>query len=285
MAIIIARARRSTDPYVRGQLWVIPLLSTILLAEVCETFIWLDPNLISVRSRSVSNTCTPYNTFLTYLLWIFLFPTQPYFVILPCRRIPSGDSTNNRDLLKIPEYLALTFIVYFWSTMAMHNRFIYNTSDLLHPREDLQAHGYQLFSNTETCSYLGRFGHLFWTLNTTESFFSPNAACYVILMTVVFYTSTQTWRFLVWCILFNAFIITGMCFTFQGSVEIASVWCWTGISFHTYLLFQPYLLPCRLEDTVTAADAAAASNEYEVVALTSQSRAPASFLQGKDPEL
>jgi len=235
------RANNSANPYVKAQVLVLPLLSSILLVESVEALLWLDTTLTSVKAKD-GPTCSTYNTSLTMLFWIFVFALQPLLCIIPCRRV---GHPRNRDLFAAVELIAIVLpiihmLVYLGQVIPqmMNPNF-----KMQPPRQNVQRHAYQTFINSETCTYIGPNGHLFWTLATADCWFTPNASCYAIICMSLFYCKPK--RFFAGIALFMCAVFLGLNTYFGGNIETASMWCWTGILMNIYFVVQPYVLPCN----------------------------------------
>ena len=242
ITFLYLRAKRSSDPYIQAQVTVLPLLATILMVEVAEALIWLDATLTSVTATE-GPTCSTYNTSLTMVFWFLVFPWQPLCCIFPCRRV---GHPRNRDLFAGVELVA--WVLPFWHLLCYLGQVIpqWMLGDAFHPaapRLNIQQHAYQIFVNSETCTYIGPNGHLFWTLATADCSTTPNMSCYILLCCSLAYARPK--RFVAGIALFMVGLVVALNSYYQGSVETGSMWCWTGILMHAYFIVQPYVLPCN----------------------------------------
>eukprot|EP00797_Seminavis_robusta_P001996 Sro1121_g243440.1 n/a (179) ;mRNA; r:29085-29621 len=129
------------------------------------------------------------------------------------------------------------------------------------PRFETQRQAYQLFQNSETCMYVGQNGHLFWTLATANSWLTPNGTCYIILFSSFILCKPK--RFFAGMALFMFALAFCMNSYYGGSMEIASMWCWSGMLMHIYFIVQPYLLPCNDNNSYSADTFAATAGSYD----------------------
>jgi len=111
------------------------------------------------------------------------------------------------------------------------------------PRLNIQKHAMQIFVNSETCTYIGTNGHLFWTLATADCWATPNVSCYIILCMAMLCAKPK--RFFAGVGIWMGLLVLSLNSYYRGSVETASMWCCTGILMHFYFIAQPYVLPCN----------------------------------------
>ncbi|CAB9516052.1 expressed unknown protein [Seminavis robusta] len=242
------RAKKSTDPYIRAQLWVVPLLITIFLVEITEAFVWLDPTLLPVTAQE-GPPCSAYNRNLTMVFWFLVYPWQPLLCTIPCRRV---GHPRNRDIFAGIEIVAIALPI--WHIMIYILEITPHLLDEHYnpppPRFDIQRQAYQTFQNSETCTYVGQNGHLFWTLATATSWLSPNGTCYIILFSSFILCKPK--RFFAGMALFMSALALCLNTYYRGSMEMASMWCWLGMLMHIYFILQPYLLPCNDNNSYSA---------------------------------
>ena len=241
IGFIYWRATHSADPYVQAQLWILPLLCSIFYAEAGEALVWLDETLLPVNARE-GPSCSAYNRNLTLGFWWIVFAAQPLLVVIPARRV---GHPRNKDIFVAVEMMAICFIL--WHTGVYLGKVIPQLRDPTFtpapPRLNMRQHGYQTFVNSETCSYIGKNGHLFWTLATADCWATPNVVPYLIICASLVFAKPK--RFFAGMGLFMGAVMGGLIGYYGGTVEAASVWCWTGIIMNIYVVVQPYILPCN----------------------------------------
>lgn len=237
MIIFIAfRALRSKDVYIRGQLFLLPLLLSVFAVETIEALLWEDHDdglLVPVHESSI-RSCTLRNKSLTMAIWLGVVSWQPLWCILPCRRV---GSPRNRDLLLVPECLALFF--------GVANLFVYFVGLLMESpaRRRLEESNFTSYLHTETCAYLGKSGHLHWSFATIDSFLTPNAFTYCLLLCSV--VVARPWLFSSAILTVNLLVFVLELMYFRMSFESGSVWCWSAVFLSTYIVLQPYVLPIQ----------------------------------------
>ena len=262
IAFISLRAKRTKDPYVRAQVWVIPLLVTILLVEIAEAFIWLDTTLLPITAKD-GPSCSSYNRNWTFVFWFLMFPWQPLFCIIPCRRV---GHPRNKDVFAAAEVVAwglpiLHILVYLGQVIPQSMNPNFSPAP---PRLKIQQNAMQTFINSETCTYIGKNGHLFWTLATADCWATPNMSVYVILCLAMLCAKPK--RFFAGIGLAMGGLVIALNSYYNGTVETASMWCWTGILVHFYFIAQPYVLPCNDENCFSPNTFATASSLPETKA-------------------
>jgi len=266
-SFIFYRAINSKDPYVRGQLYLMPLLVSIVMIEAVEAFLWLDEGLVSVELKATdeggSTPCSSYNKYLTSSLFLFLLPIQPLSYIFPCRRV--GDP-RNWDLYRAPEFVAIVgLIMWYWYLWCVKDYSGLAEGEIPTYRLDIQRSGYKNFLNSETCSYIGRYSHLFWTYDTSDPQVAPTGSSTLI-------TTGSTYFLMCYAVIYTRplkfcggiFLTMGVLYFFQWhwfnlSYESAGVWCWSGIICNIYHVIQPYFLPPTPEDYLHYKSTAAAA--------------------------
>ena len=251
ITFIFIRSRISSNPFVRSQWMIIPVLLGVCLMEAIEACIWSRPEgLMSVMETMDSDTkCDVWNKRLTIFTWVFVLPWQPLFVIAPCRRVGHID---NRKLLQIPEFMAIVFA-------AVHCLLVVVSlfTDDAHLR-NLMDSGFKSYYHQETCTYVGLSGHhLHWTVNIPDTFMTPNAFTYSLLWSTVIFAKPK--RYAAGIFLFAAALFWTQLAYFSMSFEAGSVWCWSALFVFVYFVVQPYVLPCEGAVESTSAKQALAS--------------------------
>ena len=178
------------------------------------------------------------------LAWLLILPWQPFFAIWPCRRV--GD-TQNWKLLQVPEFLAILYacghVHYYLANIWLAKD---NHQPALFVRQPVANSHYQGPFHTETCSWVGRHGHLHWTVATADTWFTPNAFSYGLLWSSIIFA--RPWQFASGILMTGLVIFLAEIIYFGGSFEAGSVWCWSSVIMQTYFLVQPYILPCADDD-------------------------------------
>jgi hypothetical protein len=237
------------------QLYLVPLLCTVLWVETMETLLWKERDqLVDIDQApgtiSISTLCTTRNRNLTVAIFFGAIVWQPFWAIFACRR--TGYTHHNRNQLRIPEYLAAAFGIV---AVGLYVYTQWNVDPSTLPT--LRQHGYRSYMGRETCTYIGKHGHLQWSIAMIEQWtialgndkfhhvfhigspISPQnyillAACAVIL--------AKPWHLFAGMIGAMEFLFLWQEWYMDWSFEAASVWCWSGILVHIYCLLQPYLL-------------------------------------------
>jgi hypothetical protein len=235
------RALHSKDRYIRQQLHVIPMALSILVIEVIEALLWARPEeMIAIEKSQSQIACPTRNRALTLAAFSIIF-FQPFLVIYSCRR--SG-LTQNLSLFMIPEKLSILFGLSFLAVYIYAISISSESSVWLRKLADTR---YKSYTNDKTCTYFGSNGHLQWSIATLDSFFTPNAYAYSLLwLSCIF---ARPLRLLGGIFAFGLFMFLFFLVEMRGSFEAGSVWCWSGIILHLYLVVQPYLLPIKASES------------------------------------
>lgn len=248
--VITIRALLSPDIYIRQQLHMIPMTLSILAIEVIEAFLWAHPEEIIPIEKSQSQiACPKRNRDLTLAAWVIIF-FQPFFVMYSCRR--SGSPQNLR-LFIIPEKLSILFGLSFIAVYIYTNSISFESVW----RHSLEDSSYKSYTNDKTCTYIGKNGHLQWTIATLDSFFTPNAYTYSILWSSCIFAKPL--RLFSGILMFGLFLFVFFLFELRGSFEAGSVWCWSAMILHLYLVVQPYRLPVKDSENVSCSSLDTAS--------------------------
>merc|ERR1712032_1539380 len=95
------------------------------------------------------------------------------------------------------------------------------------PRGMIELHYYNTMENRETCSYIGRYGHLYTTINTAFDWLTHGMFWQYILssMAIGFVKPYRFISIFTWCFIL---LFIALYFLYNGSPEITSIWCWTG---------------------------------------------------------
>jgi len=236
---ITIRALLSKDRYIRQQLHVIPMALSILAIEVIDALLWARPEeMIPIEKSQSQITCPARNRALTLAAFSIIF-FQPFLVLYSCRR--SG-SPQNLSLFMIPEKLSILFGLSFLAVYICAISISSESSVWL--RKVVADTSYKSYTNDKTCTYIGRYGHhLQWTIATLDSFFTPNAYTYSLLWISCIFARPR--RLFSGIFAFGLFLFIFFLVQLGGSFEAGSVWCWSGIILHLYLIVQPYLLPIK----------------------------------------
>lgn len=238
---ITIRALLSKDKYIRQQLHMIPMMLSILAIEVIEAFLWASPGeLIPVEKSQSQLACPKRNKTLTLAAFVIIF-FQPLLVIYSCRR--SG-SPQNLSLFLIPEKMSILFGSSFIA-LYIYTNFISFESVWIHRLVDSD---FKSYTNDKTCTYIGKNGHLQWAIATLDSFFTPNAYTYSLLwLSCIF---ARPLRLFSGILLFGFGLFLFFLFELRGSFEAGSVWCWSAIILHLYMVLQPYVLPIEQSENM-----------------------------------
>lgn len=236
LSYITVRAYYSKLQAVREQLLIIPLLCSVLIMEIIETILWWRSDELDSIYLSDSSRCASWNMNLTLVVWSVILPWQPFWIIHACRH--SGYE-RNRDLLRVPEVLAFVFASCSVTLLAL-GRFLPGQSGKY---VSVRSTGYSSYLNWQTCSYIGSHGNLQWTVRIPDSYMNPNAFTYFLLWSSVAFA--RPWRMfsgMAILLLISALILFA---AKQGSWEFGSEWCYSAAYFYVWLVFQPYLFPCK----------------------------------------
>lgn len=241
IAFVTVRALRSKDKWVRAQLYNVPVLSSICAIEICEAFLWLDTNMSNIDDPIHERPCTPYNKAFTFVIWMIILPSQPFWCIFPLKRV---GNKRNYYLMQAVEGMAIFYCCFQWLCYIMQQIAENFDEDFVAPlpREYIKRMDYMTFSNSETCTYKGLHGHLFWTVNIETDWCSPNGVTYGIFWLAVPFA--RPWRFSSIMGLPLTLSIYFLIFYFEYSPEVMSVWCWSGFISSIYAVLQPYFFPC-----------------------------------------
>jgi hypothetical protein len=283
----------------RQQLYLVPLLLSVLWVEMMEALLWKERDqLVSIEQApagrtddtdgtnplqmaAASSMCTTRNRILTMSLFLGAIVWQPFFAIFACRRTGYNhhhhvDTTTttiqkknhhhtNRNQLRIPEILAAGFGI------VAVGLYVY-TQLFVDPNTlpTLQQHQFRSYRGRETCTYIGKHGHLQWSIAMIEqwniAWGKTSASSSSSSSSRVFHIgspiSSQNYVLLAATCLFTKplHLFAGMIefmqvlfffqkWYFDWSFEAASVWCWSGILVHIYCLLQPYLLPYMISSS------------------------------------
>lgn len=250
--------RSPTDPTVAHQRYVLPLLVSIFLIEAIEAGIWADGDNIAAIGDAMHSTCTARNRHLTRFAGVVVF-WQPFIVVFACRH--TGD-VKNRDLLRIPQHLALVTAVFLVAALAAGEMFE-------HHIHSIKSSHYLGMHGLSTCSYVGlhgahghlscragvraassraphtppmrtHAGHLHWVWKMSASYMMPNAYPYFLLGVACLWA--RPLMLVSGAVAFYLVVFTAVLFSFDTSMEAASVWCWTAVGLHLFFIAQPYLL-------------------------------------------
>ena len=239
---ITIRAVRSSNPYVRGQLWLLPILLSIATIEAIEALLWMDEDMVSITESS-NNSCSRWNRNLTLTIFLGLMPWQPFTILAGTRR--TGDK-RNRDLLLAPELLALFYAMTFVGTYLVTSlpflRQDYFADKL--PLRSLESTNYTSCFHTTTCTYIGLHGRLHWALASPDAYSTPNTFACTMLWLAVAVARPLRLSAGLWLSLW-AWMVFLLLFPLEMTFESGSVWCWSGIAASIYVVLQPYVLPCR----------------------------------------
>lgn len=239
---ITIRALLSKDKYIRQQLHMIPMTLSILAIEVIEALLWARPEeLIPVEKSPSQIACPKRNKTLTLAAFIIIF-FQPFLVMYSCRR--SG-SPQNLSLFVIPERLSILFGLSFIALYIYTNSISFESVWL----NRLVDSDFKSYTNDKTCTYIGKNGHLQWTIATLDSFFTPNAYTYSLLWLSCMFA--RPLRLFSGILLFGFGLFLFFLFELRGSFEAGSVWCWSAIILHLYMVLQPYVLPIEQSENMS----------------------------------
>ena len=180
LMFVIVRAVYTDDYYIRAQLLFVPIMLSVIFVELAEFLIWQDDELMPITSADdIDQTCSRYNQTLSLFVYLTVLPWQPLWVIMACRRV---NGKKNYDIFQVPELLAAMFGVasvmnYFLSQTGKWSS-IWSSQISLHKLRDS---GYKGYHHYETCTFIGRHGHLHWVYAVADTYMSPNAFAYHLL--------------------------------------------------------------------------------------------------------
>jgi hypothetical protein len=203
-----------------------------MLVEVVEALLWKRPLDLMPVEMAGSDQCSARNAFLTAIIFLCSIAWQPFLVLLPCRRTGCH---SNFELLRLPEMLAASFgvlMVFFWVYTLL----------LEHPKlVSLAQHEYFSYRGQDTCTYIGRHGHLQWSIALVESTWLPKGRAYLFLFgCCALARPFQLFGGLVFGM--TAFYMLQL--AYYETFEAASLWCWSALLAFLYCTIQPYVLPC-----------------------------------------
>jgi len=235
VVFIAVRSLRSTKKEIQEQILCLPCLLSVLAMEVIEAIIWSRPTeLILIQDADGdSSTCPVWNRFLTRIMWILILPWQPFTVVRACRN--SGNQ-NNRDLLKVPEFLSFIFgattVFIFILTMYLEDPILLNLSDSR----------YMGYLNRDTCTYVGLHGHLQWTVALANTALTPNIFGYALLWSSCIFA--RPLRLFGMASFMCLLVFGAQSIYFEGTFEAGSMWCLLAFLLFVYIAVQPYAFPC-----------------------------------------
>lgn len=129
------------------QRYVLPLLFSIFCIETLEAFTWAESTGMRHISEAANATCTARNTTITRIVAIVLF-CQPFASVWASRNM--GDA-RNRDLLAVPQHLALLTSVAMIGSLVVGEAFERHLNDI-------SVSHYIGFHGLHTCSWIGANG-------------------------------------------------------------------------------------------------------------------------------
>lgn len=129
------------------QRYVLPLLFSIFCIETLEAFTWAESTGMRHISEAANATCTARNTTITRIVAIVLF-CQPFASVWASRNM--GDA-RNRDLLAVPQHLALLTSVAMIGSLVVGEAFGRHLNDI-------SVSHYIGFHGLHTCSWIGANG-------------------------------------------------------------------------------------------------------------------------------
>jgi hypothetical protein len=231
IVFLYVRSKLATNPYIRAQVLALPFALSVCLVEVAETLLW-SLDVASVTESSTHN-CSSQNKALTLVIFLLVIPLQPFLIVYPLRRVGP-----NWQLLQISEIMAVLFFV-LWNVGVLLGM-VWKEAPLV----SLQDSNYTSYLHLETCTFLGRHGHLHWGVAQLRHYMIPNAATYFLTaMTPVLFA--RPYRYLSGIFMILVLVCVIQFIYYEGSFEFGSVWCWSAFLLFFYLILQPYLLPIK----------------------------------------
>ena len=254
LVIIACRVRYAAAKW-RGpaDLWILPLLSTILAIELLEAIAWgldvVDPLPTDEEALEVY-TCPWANVVITRIALIPI-ALQPFCAVLPIWGTAPPNGSNSRETFKLPLLSAGLVSIGIIASLVVGELFGDSTPAVaVQPLSCTNSLG---FAADQTCTFIGAHGHLHWTLRMSMSWLSPGGFAYAVAMVVpVFFArpfAPVGMPFLIFLGIFAALIVR-----MGGSFEAASVWCWSALALILYFVLYPYVLAVYPERRARAGD-------------------------------
>ena len=226
---ILLRAVHSKQEHVRQQLFALPMMVSIFFIEVIEALLWSRPEELIPITDAATRRCPTRNAKLTLLAWLCII-FQPLYVTWSCRR--TGDA-RNWSVFLIPERMSMAFAI------SMVVSYLYTALSPSMPLHTLADTNYTSYYNNETCTYIGKAGHLHWTLAIVDSYLAPNAYPYVLIWASCVFA--RPLHLVSGILLFGLFLFVLFLIGYHGRFEAGSVWCWSAIIMHLYIFLHPVL--------------------------------------------
>merc|ERR1711933_359672 len=106
---------------------------------------------------------------------------------------------------------------------------------------------YRIYDDRSTCSYIGYFGNLFHTLNTSHDWFTPNGITHYLCFVPALFA--KPYKFFPILLLFQGVYAIHLKRSFHLMCEVISVVnCRMGIISIVYAIIQPKLFPCKFSE-------------------------------------
>jgi len=215
---------------IRDQLFVFPLLFTILFVEIAEVMLWSEGEKLRRISEAADSSCTTWNTCITRFICV-LVGAQPFFCVVAGRY--TGVKEND-EMLKPLFYISffnfLAWMVFlFWGETANFEL------------GNIQQSNFLGMHNFQTCTFVGVHGHLHWLFKISEFYLAPNCYAYLLIVLQVIITA-RPWTAVSGPVTSMLLILSIILAVFKASFEAGSVWCWSGMVLFLIFIIQPYIL-------------------------------------------
>jgi hypothetical protein len=223
----------------RQQRHVLPLLLSIFLIEVLESFLWAPSTALRPIAEASREGCTARNMVLTRAVAVVIL-TQPFILVWAARH--TGDR-DNMQLLYVSQVLAAITTVLLFAALLQGEILEEQLLDIAN--SDFRgAYGFA------SCSWVGEHGHIHWVWKMAHVPYAPLAYAYLLFTVSALFarplhvtSGPLAVMLATWAVLAIAI----------GGMEAASVWCWTAIGLHAYFVAHPYVI-ARIAPAMLAQD-------------------------------
>jgi hypothetical protein len=197
----------------RRQRQVLPLLLSIFLIVVIESFMWAPSTALRPIAEASRKGCTARNQLLTQFAAVVIL-TQPVILVWAARH--TGDR-DNMQLLYVSQVLAAITTVLLFAALLQGEILEEKLLDISH--SDFRgAFGFS------SCSWIGEHGHIHWVWKMANVPYAPLAYAYLVFAVSALFarplhvtSGPLAVMLATWAVLAIAI----------GGMEASSVWCWS----------------------------------------------------------